>query len=71
MKKVPIGIVEIMLWAVVLLFGFLLGGPVGVGTLISTFGAGLVMQLVYSLIHFEPRKLRHRDIFEVSRILLK
>lgn len=71
MKKVPTGIVEIMLWAVVLLFGFLLGGPVGVGTLISTFGAGLVMQLVYSLIHFEPRKLRHRDIFEVSRILLK
>ena len=71
MKKVPIGIVEVMLWAVVLLFGFLLGGPVGVGTLISTFGAGLVMQLVYSLIHFEPRKLRHRDIFEVSRILLK
>ena len=71
MKKVPIGIVEIMLWAVVLLFGFLLGGPVGVGTLISTFGAGLVMQLVYSIIHFEPRKLRHRDIFEVSRILLK
>lgn len=67
MPKVPIGIVEILLWAAVLLIGFLLGGPIGIGTLISTFGAGLVMQLVYSLIRFEPRKLRHRDVFAVIR----
>ena len=69
MPKVPIGIVEILLWAVVLLIGFLLGGPVGIGTLISTFGAGLVMQAVYSLVHFEPRKLVHRDIFAVVKEL--
>ena len=67
MKKLPIGIVEIILWAVVLLLGWLLGGPVGIGTLISTLGAGLVMQLVYNIIHFEPRKLIHRDVFTVCR----
>ena len=65
LPKIPIGVVEILLWAVVLLIGFLLGGPVGIGTLISTFGAGLVMQLVYNVIHFEPRKLVHRDVFAV------
>ena len=69
LPKVPIGIVEVLLWGIVLLAGWLLGGPVGIGTLISTFGAGLVMQLVYSLIHFEPRELRHRDLFEAARIL--
>ena len=69
MPRVPIGIVEVILWAVVLLIGFLLGGPVGVGTLISTFGAGLVMQLVYNLIRFEPRKLKHRDVLTVAKIL--
>lgn len=67
MPKVPIGVVEIILWAVVLLIGWLLGGPVGIGTLISTFGAGAVMQLVYSLIHFEPRKIVHRDVIEITR----
>jgi uncharacterized membrane protein YczE len=46
-----------------------LGGPVGIGTLISTFGAGLVMQLVYNIIKFEPRKLKHRDVLEVVREL--
>lgn len=67
MPKIPIGIVEIILWAVVLLFGFLLGGPVGIGTLIGTFGAGLVMQGVYNVIHFEPRKLKHRDVLAVVK----
>jgi uncharacterized membrane protein YczE len=47
----------------------MLGGPVGIGTVISTFGAGIVMQVVYSLIHFEPRELKHRSVIEVSRIL--
>jgi uncharacterized membrane protein YczE len=69
MPKVPIGIVEVLLWAVVLLIGFLLGGPVGIGTLISTLGVGLVMQAVYSLVRFEPRKLVHRDIFAVMKEL--
>ncbi len=69
LPKVPIGIVEVLLWAVVLLIGCLLGGPVGIGTLISTFGAGLVMQLVYNIISFEPRKLHHKDVLTVARLL--
>ena len=69
MPKVPIGIVEVLLWAAVLLIGYLLGGPVGIGTLISTFGAGLVMQLVYNIIRFEPRKLHHRDVFTALKEL--
>ncbi len=70
LSKIPIGIVEVLLWAVVLLAGFLLGGSVGIGTLISTVGAGLVMQMVYSVIKFEPRELKHKDVVEVSRVIL-
>ncbi len=70
MPRVPIGIVEILLWALVLLAGWLLGGPVGIGTIISTFGAGLVMQAVYSLIRFEPRSLKHRDVIEITKELV-
>ena len=69
MPKVPIGLVEILLWGVVLLAGWALGGPVGIGTVISTFGAGFVMQIVYNMIHFDPRNCRHRDVLEVSREL--
>ena len=70
LPKIPIGVVEILLWAVVLLCGWLLGGPVGIGTLISTFGAGAVMQMVYNLIRFDPRTLNHRSFLEIMRALL-
>ncbi len=69
MPRVPIGIVEIILWAVVLIAGVLLGGPVGIGTVISTFGAGAVMQVVYNILRFEPRDLVHRDIRYITRCL--
>ena len=61
LPKIPIGVVEIMLWAVVLFCGWLLGGPVGV----------LVMQLVYSIIGFEPRNVEHKDIIYALRIVFK
>ena len=70
LPSVPIGIVEILLWAAVLLAGWLLSGPVGIGTLISTFGAGLIMQLVYNVIHFEPRSVVHRDVVEAVREMM-
>ena len=69
MKKVPIGIVEVLLWSAVLLCGWLLGGSVGIGTLISTFGAGLVMQAVYRVVRFEPRDVDHKSLLETVRAL--
>ncbi len=69
LPKIPIGIVEILLWAVVTLIGWMLGGTVGIGTVISTFGAGVVMHLFYTGIHFEPRELRHRSIKDTFSIL--
>lgn len=69
MPKIPIGIIEILLWTTVTACGYLLGGTVGIGTVISTFGAGAVMHLFYTVIHFEPRKLRHRSIKDTFSIL--
>ena len=71
MPRVPIGLVEIIQWGAVLLIGWLLGGPVGIGTLIGTFGSGLIMQLVYMLFRFEPRKVQHRSVLEVTKILMR
>ena len=71
MPKLPIGVVEILLWAAVTLVGWLLGGPVGIGTLLATFGAGAVMQLVYNVIHFEPRDIVHRSVIEITQELFR
>ena len=70
LPRFPIGLVEFLLWSVVVLVGWLLGGPVGLGTLIATFGAGAVMQLVYSLLGFDPRRVRHRSLAETAAALV-
>lgn len=69
LPKIPIGVVGALLWATVLLIGWLLGGPVGIGTLISAFGGGAIMQVVYNLLHFEPRRLKHKDVLETVQLL--
>lgn len=62
--RCPIGLVNILLQSSALLIGWLLGGAVGIGTIVSSFGCGLVMQLVYHVIRFEPRNIIHQDIRE-------
>ena len=70
MPSVPIGVVQIGLWSVVTVVGWALGGPVGLGTLLSAFGAGAVTQVVYQLLHFEPRDVEHKSVLEINRQLM-
>ena len=68
LKKVPIGVVSILLLGSATLAGWLLGGPVGIGTLICAFGAGPVMQFAFRTVRFDATKIKHqrlRDTFAV------
>lgn len=65
LQAIPIGAVQVGVFAVILLLGFLLGGPVGIGTIVSTFGAGAVMQAVFTALQFEPREVTQRDVLQV------
>ena len=69
LSRLPIGVVQIILWGTVLLTGWLLGGPVGIGTIVSTFGSGIVMQTVFTFIKFEPRAIEHRSVIDTLNIL--
>ena len=71
MPKIPIGVVEMLLWTAVTFAGWLLGGSVGIGTVISTFGAGAVMHLFFDVIGFEPRKIKHKCLTESLAQLFK
>ncbi len=41
------------------LIGWLLGGPLGLGTVIAAFGIGLCIQIVFALLKFDPTRVRH------------
>ena len=67
LPRVPIGVVNTGILCVVLSGGWLLGAPIGIGTVVSTFGIGVSMQVVFRLLKFEPRSVRHQSLFEVTR----
>ena len=59
-----IGTVNIMLLLTVAVIAYLLGGQIGVGTLITLFGTGVVMDAVNKIVKFEPRNVVHEGITE-------
>lgn len=69
--RVPIGAVSITLLGTATLIGWLLGGPVGIGTLICAFGAGPIMQLAFSTVHFDATGIRHQRLPDSFRVIFR
>ena len=69
MARFPIGAVNVGILILALAAGWLLGAPIGLGTVVSTFGLGTAMQIVFSLLRFEPRAVEQRGLLETVRRL--
>jgi len=70
-QRVPIGTVSIILLSLATLTGWLLGGPVGAGTLICAFCSGPIMQVIFSLVHFDAAHVHHQNLRESLQAMLK
>lgn len=68
-RRIPIGAVSIALLSLATLVGWLLGGPVGVGTLICAFCAGPIMQFAFHTVRFDATLLRHQRLRDSARVL--
>lgn len=69
LKKLPVGAVSILMMVIVLFLGWRMGGPIGIGTIISTFGMGLLMQLAFVITRFEPKNVKHQGFVESWKVL--
>ena len=69
LKRLPIGAVSIGLLSTATLIGWLLGGPVGIGTLICAFGSGPVMQAAFQTVHFDATEIRHQRLKDSFQVL--
>lgn len=52
------------------LLGWLLGGPVGLGTVLSAFGIGFCIQVVFRSLGFDARTVQHETLEVTFRKLL-
>ena len=70
LRRIPIGAVSIALLSLATLTGWLLGGPVGVGTLICAFCTGPIMQFAFRTVRFDATRVRHQQLIESLRVFL-
>ncbi len=70
-KKIPIGTVSIALLSLATFIGWLLGGPVGVGTLICAFGTGPIMQFAFSTVRFDATRVHHQHLAESIKTIIQ
>lgn len=69
-RRIPIGAISIGLLGIATLSGYLLGGPVGIGTLLCAFATGPIMQAAFHVLHFDAAKVTHQRLSESAEILL-
>ena len=69
LPKIPIGVVSIALLSFTTFVGYLLGGPVGIGTLICAFCSGPIMQFAFHTLRFDATGIRHQQLRESFTIL--
>ena len=68
-KRLSIGVVSIMLLATATIIGWLLGGPVGIGTLICAFGMGPIMQFAFFTVKFNATEIKHQNFIESYNVI--
>ena len=69
MPKVPIGAIRGLIEGSVLLVGWLLGAKVGIGTVISVFGIGLILQFTFKLLRFDVKNIQHESVSDTVKEL--
>ena len=69
-KRIPIGAVSIAILSLATLIGWLLGGPVGVGTLICAFCTGPIMQMAFTSVRFDATRVHHQRLQDSLRVVL-
>lgn len=60
----PLSIIRFGIEMGALIIGWILGGFVGIGTLVTAFGIGYCVQLIYKIFKSDVKLLKHRNIRE-------
>lgn len=70
LKRIPIGAVSIALLGTATFIGWLLGGPVGIGTILCAFCTGPIMQFAFKTVRFDATGIRHQRLKDSARVFL-
>lgn len=58
----PVGLIRFLIESLALITGWLLGGVLGLGTLLTVFGMGYCVQVVYKFLNFDVKSLNQKNM---------
>ena len=65
--KFPIGVCRVIVEFLVTGAGWLLGGMVGIGTIVSVVAIGFCIQITFTLLRFKPTEVDHETLIQTCR----
>ena len=69
--KIPVGICRCLVEFFVTFIGWMLGGMVGIGTVISVIAIGFCIQLTFGLFKFEVTAVKHESFGDTFNTLVR
>ena len=69
--KKPVGVCRTVIDLTALIFGWLLGGMVGIGTIISAFGFGFCVQITFKILKFDVTAVKHESLAETVKRFIR
>ena len=66
-RNISVGLARNSTEMFALAVGWLCGGKVGIGTIISVFFIGYVLQFVFKLVKFDAAKVKNESLFETAK----
>lgn len=66
-RNISVGLARNSTEMFALAVGWLCGGKVGIGTIISVFFIGYVLQFVFMLVKFDATKIKNESLFDTAR----
>ncbi len=69
--KMKVAIPRTAIEVTVLVIGYFLGGPLGIGTLLTAFLVGPAIQLAYSIMRQDPREVKHRTLVDDYHLVVR
>ena len=67
--SLPVGLCRGIIEVLVTILGFLMGGLVGIGTIVTATLIGPFIQIVFHIVRFDPRTLHHESLADTYRCL--
>ena len=66
-RKIPVAVAKNSIEAVVFVIGWVLGGTIGIGTVVAVFAMGYIIEFWFKVFSFDVTKVQNESLFDTAK----